>query len=142
MKARFSLFILVALAMPTGANAIDDELTPSAEGAEVYIISPNDGAILSSPVKIVFGLVGMGVAPAGVENENTGHHHLLVDHPVPPLNEAMTVESGLVHFGGGQTETTIELKPGTHTLQLILGDQYHIPHDPPLVSKSVTITVE
>ena len=142
MKTRFSLIVLVALAMPTSANAIDDELTPSAEGAKVYIISPKDSAVLTGPVQIVFGLVGMGVAPAGVENENTGHHHLLVYHPIPPLDEAMTVESGLVHFGGGQTETTIELTPGTHTLQLIVGDQYHIPHNPPLVSKSITITVE
>ena len=142
MKACISLFILVALAMPTGANAVDDELTSSAEGAQVYFVSPKDGAMLSSPAHIVFGLVGMSVAPAGVENENTGHHHLLVDHPVPPLDEAMTIEPGLLHFGGGQTETTIELTPGAHTLQLILGDQYHIPHNPPLVSKSITITVE
>ncbi len=152
MKTRFPLFIfapfifapciLIVLAMPIGAVAANDDLTPSAEGAQVYIVSPVDGATLPSPVKIVFGLGGMGVAPAGVQKENTGHHHLLLDHPVPPLDEAMTNEDGLKHFGGGQTETSIDLAPGTHTLQLILGDQYHIPHNPPVISKSITITVE
>jgi hypothetical protein len=142
MKTRFALLILSALGAPLTAGAVDDDLTPSAGDARVYIISPIHGATLSSPVKVVFGLGAMGVAPAGVDKENTGHHHLLVDHPVPPLDEALTNEDGLLHFGGGQTETTITLDPGTHTLQLILGDQYHIPHNPPVISESITITVE
>lgn len=115
------------------------------EGSEVYIISPANGAIVSSPVSVVFGLKGMGVAPAGTERENTGHHHLLVDRATPSgedLQYSLPAEDELIHFGGGQTETEIDLPPGQHTLQLVMGDANHVPHDPPLVSKVVTITVK
>jgi len=138
------LFGLVALltASPVFAQPMDDFRTPSPEGAEVYIISPADGATVTSPVTVQFGLKGMGVAPAGVEKAHTGHHHLLIDRDPPALDEPMPTEPGLVHFGGGQTETTIELEPGTHTLQMILGDMNHIPHNPPVMSEKITITVE
>lgn len=116
----------------------------SAEGAAVYIISPEDGAVVpSGAVKIKFGLFGMGVAPATVKFDNTGHHHLLVNaEKLPPMNKPIPTDSAHIHFGQGQTETILDLIPGTYTLQLLLGDFAHIPHDPPIVSQPVTITVE
>ncbi|MFZ5932378.1 MAG: DUF4399 domain-containing protein [Pseudomonadota bacterium] len=119
--------------------------TPAPEGVKLYIISPADGATLKSPVHVVFGLSGMGVAPAGVEKENTGHHHLLVDAPLPQgeaLNEAIAMDAQHLHFGGGQTEAKVKLAPGKHTLQLLLGDHNHIPHKAPVASEVVTIIVE
>ena len=116
--------------------------TPAPEGARVYIVSPQDGATVSSPVKVIFGLQGMGVAPAGVENAKTGHHHLIIDAELPPANEPVPADDNHRHFGGGQTEVTIDLSPGTHTLQLIMGDHNHVPHDPPVVSEKITITVK
>ena len=116
--------------------------TPAPEGATLYFISPQDGDTVSSPVTVRFGLSGMGVAPAGVEKDNTGHHHLIIDAPLPPMSEAVPKDENYRHFGGGQTEAAIELAPGTHTLQLLLGDWSHIPHDPPIVSEQITITVE
>ena len=90
-----------------------------------------------------FGLQGMGVAPARVENDKTGHHHLLVNlTELPAMDQPIPADDNHVHFGGGQTETSIELEPGTHTLQLLVGDHNHIPHDPPIVSEMITITVE
>jgi len=117
--------------------------TSSPPGAEAYIISPKNGARVKSPVELRFGLKGMGVAPAGVKFDNTGHHHLLVDSDPPAdLGAPLPATDKLLHFGKGQTETSLTLAPGKHTLQLILGDQSHIPHDPPVISKKITITVE
>jgi hypothetical protein len=124
------------------AFAADIKRTPSPAGAEVYIISPKDGATVSSPVTVKFGLKGMGVAPAGTATENTGHHHLIIDADLPPMDAPVPADANHVHFGKGQTETTVDLKPGKHTLQLLLADQSHIPHDPPVVSKKITITVK
>ena len=133
----------VAVLAATASFAWAQERTPSPAGAEVYIISPKNGATVKSPVTVQFGLKGMGIAPAGVKFENTGHHHLLIDTDVPadasaPLPTSDTVK----HFGKGQTEASIELKPGKHTLQLVLGDLNHTPHNPPVVSKKITITVK
>ncbi len=116
--------------------------TAAPEGAKVYFITPKNGEVVSSPVKVVFGASGIGVAPAGTQKENTGHHHLLVDAPVPPLDQPIPSDANHRHFGGGQTETTIELTPGTHTLQLLMADHAHIPHNPPVVSEQITITVK
>ena len=117
--------------------------TSSPPGAEAYIISPKNGARVKGPVEVRFGLKGMGVAPAGVKFDNTGHHHLLVDSDPPAdLGAPLPATDKLLHFGKGQTETSLTLPPGKHTLQLILGDQSHIPHDPPVISKKITITVE
>jgi hypothetical protein len=117
--------------------------TPSPEGAEAYIITPGDGDTVTSPVTVRFGLKGMGVAPAGVNKPDTGHHHLLIDLKSPPaLDKPLPADANHKHFGGGQTEVTLELPPGKHTLQLIMGDYAHIPHDPPVMSKKITITVE
>jgi hypothetical protein len=116
---------------------------PSPAGAEVYIVSPKDGAKVKSPVTVVFGLKGMGVAPAGIKFDNTGHHHLLVDSDAPAdLSLPLAANEKSLHFGKGQTETSLTLPPGKHTLQLVLADSLHTPHDPPVISKKITITVE
>jgi hypothetical protein len=134
------LFALLGLSAAVSAQ----ERTPSPANAEVYIVSPADGATVSNPVTVRFGLKGMGIAPAGIQFENSGHHHLLIDTDVPEdLSKPLpAVENKVVHFGKGQTETTLTLPPGKHTLQLVLGDHLHIPHSPPVVSKKVTITVK
>jgi hypothetical protein len=117
--------------------------TPSQPEAAAYFISPADGATVSNPVTVRFGLRGMGVAPAGVERPDTGHHHLLIDlDTLPPAGVPMPMDEQHRHFGGGQTEVTLELAPGKHTLQLLLGDHMHVPHTPPVVSERITITVE
>jgi hypothetical protein len=138
-----SMILAAALALLAGPALAGE--TPAPAGAELYFISPQDGATVTSPVTVRFGLKGMGVAPAGVEDkENTGHHHLLIDAPAPSgaaLNEPIPTDGHHKHFGGGQTETSIELAPGSHTLQLLLGDWSHIPHDPPVMSEQITITV-
>jgi hypothetical protein len=122
--------------------AVAAERTPSPAGAEAYIISPKDGAKVHGPVLVQFGLKGMGVAPAGAKMENTGHHHLLIDTEAPSDPGApLPSTDKIMHFGKGQTETTLHLPPGKHTLQLLLGDQNHVPHNPPVMSKQITITV-
>ena len=135
--------VAVAIIFAAGTALAGD--TPAPPGAAVYFITPLDGDVVSSPVPVVFGLQGMGVAPAGTEKEMTGHHHLLIDVPTPTgdaLNQPLPADDNHKHFGGGQTETSIELAPGTHTLQLILGDWSHIPHNPPVMSEKITITVK
>nr|WP_250832622.1 DUF4399 domain-containing protein [Marinobacter sediminum] len=117
--------------------------TPAPEGAAVYFVTPSDGQTVSTPVTVRFGLDGLGVAPAGVEREGTGHHHLLVDlDDLPALDQPIPADDHHVHFGGGQTQTTLDLAPGEHTLQLLMGDYQHMPHEPPVMSEKITITVE
>jgi hypothetical protein len=108
---------------------------------EVYFISPRDGERVTSPVLVRFGLRHLGVAPAGVEFPGTGHHHLVVNAPLPPLDAPIPADEHHRHFGKGQTETSIALPPGRHTLQLLLGDHLHRPHDPPVYSEVITIEV-
>ena len=132
--------VLLALLVPVGAAGAG-ERTPAPEGVELYIIAPADGATVESPVTVRFGLRGMGVAPAGVGAAATGHHHLLVDTELPDLTRPIPADERHRHFGGGQTEVTLDLARGPHTLQLVLGDQNHVPHDPPVVSPRITITV-
>ena len=116
--------------------------TSAANGATVYIISPQNGDTVQSPVTIKFGLKGMGVAPAGIDKANTGHHHLLVDiDQLPAMDAPIPADDKHHHFGGGQTETELELSPGQHTLQLLMGDKSHIPHGTPVLSEQITITV-
>ena len=134
---------LGAVLICAASSAVYAERTPAPAGAEVYIVSPKDGAKIKGPVTVVFGLKGMGIAPAGIKFDNTGHHHLLVDADLPAdLSQPLAANEHSVHFGKGQTETTLTLAPGKHTLQLVLGDALHIPHDPAIVSKKITITVE
>jgi len=146
MKNVFRLAMTAFLVLASPALAGD---TPAPDGAQVYFVNLKDGASVSSPVTVLFGLKGMGVAPAGTDKEATGHHHIVIDRP--PLGEgpdgAEELNSGLPaddhhkHFGGGQTEVTLDLSPGTHTLQLVLGDLNHVPHNPPVTSEVITITV-
>lgn len=117
--------------------------TTSPAGAKLYIVSPVDGAKVKSPVTVVFGLAGMGVAPAGIKFDNAGHHHLLIDAELPKdLGMPLPATENVVHFGKGQTEASVTLKPGKHTLQLLLGDHNHIPFNPVVASSKITITVE
>lgn len=136
-----SLFVIAISALLIAGSAF--ARTPSPEGAQVYIISPTDGMTVNSPVTVKFGLKGMGVAPAGIDKPNTGHHHLLIDVSDHPAGDKpLPADANHKHFGGGQTEATIELSPGKHTLQLIMGDKNHIPHDSPVMSEKITITVK
>lgn len=141
MRARVLAAVLLSCTAVCGAAA-PFVRTPAPPGAEVYFISPEDGATVTGPVVVRFGLRGMGVAPAGIVLAKTGHHHLLVDaKSLPPLDQPIPTDDAHRHFGGGQTEAVLELAPGEHTLQLLLGDALHVPHDPPIASKPITITV-
>ncbi len=145
-----SLKHLIAAALITLPGAAHAQDTPAPEGAAVYFVNLEDGATVSGPVTVIFGLEGMGVAPAGTEREMTGHHHVFLDRA--PLGEGeegaeellygIPADDNHIHFGGGQTQVTLELGPGEHTLQLVLGDLNHIPHVPPVASEQITITVE
>ena len=139
MLARIAFVAALLLAAPAFA---DDHRTASPAGASVYFIAPQDGATVSNPVTVLFGLKGMGVAPAGVDKAKTGHHHLLIDTALEDYENAVPSDKMHRHFGGGQTQTSVALTPGTHTLQLVLGDQNHIPHKPPVQSQKITITVK
>ena len=142
MKRLFILAAWLALAALPQAFAADLPRTPAPADAKVYIISPKNGATVHGPVTVRFGLSGMGVAPAGTVAENTGHHHLIIDAPLPPLDQPLPKDDTHLHFGKGQTETVLTLKPGKHTLQLVLGDANHVPHDPPVVSEKITLWVK
>jgi hypothetical protein len=135
--------LVIAAALGLTATAVwAQERTAAPSGAEVYIISPKDGATVKSPVLVQFGLKGMGIAPAGVKFDGAGHHHLLVDSELPAnMGLPLPATDKILHYGKGQTEASVTLTPGKHTLQLVLGDQNHTPHSPPVVSKKITITV-
>jgi hypothetical protein len=138
---RLAAAVAFAALIPLGAIAGE---TPAPEGAKVYFINIEDGATVSNPVLIQFGATGIGIAPAGVEKEKTGHHHLIINEVIEgeELNEPIPSDDSHRHFGGGQTEITVELPAGTHTLQLVMGDHNHIPHNPPVVSERITVTVQ
>ncbi len=131
---------LFACFSAAGDNPLSAPKAPA--NAEAYIIQPADGAVLTGPVTVLFGLKGMGVAPAGVEHADTGHFHLLVDTALPPQGAPIPKDDQHLHFGGGQTQTVLTLKPGKHTLQLLMGDAMHLSFDPPVASKVITITVK
>lgn len=136
--AAVALAVTLAMA-PLFAEDLKSE--PPPEGATLRIVSPQDGDTVPSEFTVVFGLSGMGVAPAGVEQAGTGHHHLLVDaDELPP--KATPMGNPPLHFGGGQTETVLTLEPGEHTLQLIMGNHLHVLHEPPVVSDRIAIIVE
>ena len=138
--------IAAALLLVAASTAVADttttpvERTPAPEGAEVFFIEPTDGATLPQTFTVKFGLTNMGVAPAGSDEPATGHHHLLIDQDPPPFDQPMGGD--IMHFGGGQTEAEVTLEPGQHTLQLLVGDKNHVPHDPPVISEKITVTVE
>ena len=125
------------------APAVAYERVAAPENAAVFFISPSDGDTVTSPVTFIFGLEGMGVAPAGVEHAHTGHHHLLINiNPADiDFNMGIIADEQHIHFGGGQTEATLEIPAGTHTFFLLMGDHNHVPHDPPVMSEVITLTV-
>jgi len=132
--------LLTGLSLPAAAQTPPSR-TPAPKDAYVYIGWPLNGAVVGTHFKVWFGTRNFGVAPAGVTTRNTGHHHLLIDTPMPPLDQPIPNDRNHLHFGLGQTETMLELPPGTHTLQLLMGDANHVPHDPPVVSRRITIQV-
>jgi len=135
-----SLALISGPASAQGSEGLPRTAAPA--GAEVYFLSPADGASVASPVMVRFGLRGMGVAPAGIEAPNTGHHHLLINVDEAPADDLPLPATDQVrHFGLGQTETELALEPGVYRLQLVLGDARHVPHDPPVRSATITITV-
>jgi hypothetical protein len=137
-----ALGLLLATGLLCAQETTENGRTPAPEGAQVYFLSPTDGETVRSPVTIRFGLRGMGVAPAGVQLPNTGHHHLLIDvAEPPPLDMPLPATDSIRHFGLGQTEVELALPAGRHTLQLVLGDWSHTPHEPPVMSQKITITV-
>lgn len=137
------LGLVAALLGPLGSVWAEMPRSASPEGAQVYIIEPADGALVAQSFTVRFGLKGMGVAPAGVDVPATGHHHLLVDvAELPAMNMSLPASDNIRHFGKGQTETELSLAPGQHTLQLLVGDQNHVPLDPPVISSKITVTVQ
>lgn len=136
MQKLIILAALAVLAAGTESASADPGAAP-----KLYFIEPADGAVVTSPVKVVFGLNGMGVAPAGVKFDNTGHHHLLINTSLPNVAMPIMKDERHVHFGGGQTEARVALPPGKHSLQLLLGDYAHIPHKPPVMSERINIEV-
>ena len=133
---------LIALSLAACGQESEMKRTPSPAGAKVFFIEPADGATVTNPVTVKFGIEGMEVAPAGTDKPNTGHHHVLIDAALEDFESPIPADDTHKHFGKGQTETQLELTPGEHSLQLLLGDQNHIPHDPVVESESITITVE
>jgi uncharacterized protein DUF4399 len=147
----FEMRRLIAALLVVGAWAGDQAFaqqtpktggpTPSAPGAAAYFVDLKDGQTVPSNLVVHFGLTNMGVAPAGTDRPNSGHHHLLIDTDLPPLDETIPSDFNHLHFGAGQTEAQITLQPGPHTLQLLLGDKDHIPHTPPVMSPRIHVTV-
>ena len=134
--------VLLGLLLSVGTAGAQN--TPAPKDVLLYIGWPNDGQVIAGgkPFRVWFGLRNMGVAPKGVKYPNTGHHHLLIDTDLPPKGQVIPSDRNHLHFGAGETETMIELPPGKHTLQLMMGDDLHMPHDPPIYSKKITITVK
>ncbi len=143
MRISIYFFGFILGGMIQTSQAIELPKTPAPKDAEVYFISPRDGEKIVGEVTVKFGLRGMGVAPAGIQMPDTGHHHLLINlATLPNLNQPLIKDEKHLHFGNGQTETTLKLKSGKHTLQLLLGDALHQPHAPPIISKKITIEVK
>lgn len=136
--------LLTLFLMPLSFTSTADEMASSSPAdARVYFITPVDGETVSQTFKVKFGLSGMGVAPAGTNRDNTGHHHILIDgETLPDMSMPLPATDKIKHFGGGQTESELTLAPGQHTLQLLLGNYAHIPHDKPVLSQKIMITVE
>lgn len=145
---KFGILIAAALLVSTANAQMPRQEAP--DNAQLYFVSPAHGEIVTSPVRVKFGLQNMGVAPATAFQDaatlkqfpNTGHHHIIIDAPLPALDMPIPADANHVHFGTGATETTLTLAPGEHTLQLILGGALHIPHNPAVISQQITITVE
>ena len=140
MRRTWALAAILAGTLLAGSAATAQQSTMPPD-AKVYIVWPSDGQVIKGGFWVRMGLSGAGIAPAGVEKANTGHHHLIIDADLPPLDQPIPNDHNHLHFGLGQTEARIDLPPGKHTLQLLLADANHVPHQPPLYSKRITITV-
>lgn len=140
---RIAITLLSALLVAPLSALAQDMSSDAPDNAEVYFVEPTDGATVEGTFKVVFGLRNMGVAPAGIEQDNTGHHHLLINTDMPSdMSKPLPATDQVKHFGGGQTEAEVTLPPGEHTLQLLLGNYAHVPHSPAVASEKITITVE
>lgn len=139
-----TLFAAAAVIAALSCGMAADAANPAPANAYLYIGWPGDGQVVAAgkPFRVWFGLRNMGVAPKGVVFANTGHHHLLIDTELPPAGQEIPSDRNHLHFGAGETETMLELPPGKHTLQLLMGDEHHVPHAPPVYSKKITITVK
>jgi hypothetical protein len=140
MRRTWVLVAALAAVVLAGSPAVAQQ-SSMPQDARVYILWPSDGQVIKGAFWVRMGLSGAGIAPAGVQKANTGHHHLIVDADLPPMDQPIPNDHNHPHFGLGQTEARLDLPPGRHTLQLLLGDENHIPHQPPLYSKRITITV-
>jgi hypothetical protein len=142
MKKLMAAFVVLGMSS-YGLFASEALISTSPESAKVYFITPTNGQSVNQTFKVKFGLSGMGVAPAGTNKAKTGHHHVLIDtDTLPDMHKPLPATDKIKHFGGGQTETELTLPPGQHTLQLLLGNYVHIPHDKPVLSEKITITVK
>jgi Domain of unknown function (DUF4399) len=143
MLRRTILGAFASIAVLLSSRSFSAARTPSPPNAEAFIIWPPDGAVITGgKLWVRMGLVNMGVCPKGINMPNVGHHHLLIDTDLPPFDEPIPSDRQHLHFGAGETDARIELPPGKHTLQLLMGDFNHVPHDPPIYSKKITITVK
>jgi hypothetical protein len=137
--AASTLLVFAATCSGSAEDKANGGPTPSPPGAAAHFLELKDGDAVPTKVTVRFGLREMGVAPAGLDRPNSGHHHLLIDSDLPPLNEPIPNDFNHLHFGAGQTEAQVTLKPGPHTLQLLLGDKDHIPHSPPVMSPRIRL---
>jgi hypothetical protein len=138
-----SILAIAVVSTMTASDTATAGNTPAAKNAYLYIGWPNDGeTIHTRRFRVWFGLRNIGIAPAGIEKANTGHHHLIIDAPLPPFDREIPSDKNHLHFGAGQSEAIIELAPGKHTLQLLMGDHEHVPHNPPIFSRQITIYVK
>lgn len=133
--------MMIVMASICLAGCSDSGDVGKADSPRVYFVEPKDGATVKKPVKVVFGIEGMDIAPAGTDKPNSGHHHLLINVSLEDYASPIPSDENHMHFGKGQTETTLDLAPGKHTLQLVLGDMNHMPHKPAVESEVITITV-
>lgn len=139
----FCLILLLGLLAIAPQVTADELVSHAPTEATAYIITPQDGETVPQTFTVKFGLTGMGIAPAGIDRENTGHHHLLIDlAESPDLSASLPANENIRHFGGGQTEMQLTLTPGEHTLQLLLANYLHIPHDNPVISEKIEIFVK
>ena len=141
MFQRGAAMAILAGLLLTAPSAARTQQQAMPEDARVHILWPEDGQTIRGGFWVRMGLSGAGIAPAGVAKAGTGHHHILVDAPLPPLDQPVPNDRNHLHFGLGQTEARLDLPPGRHTLQLLLADENHLPHQPSLYSKQITVTV-
>lgn len=141
MKKVWNFVSYAALVAVVGCAGVARAANEAAKDAKVFIISPKDGEKVTSPFVVKFGIQGMELVPAGTPKPHSGHHHLLIDTDLPDLSKPIPTDAKHIHFGKAQTETTVTLTPGKHTLQLLLGDQNHVPHGPAVKSEKITVEV-